>query len=199
MGDRCIMYSFVVCRRTIKSRGIAHLDERMVLSVLLVDGPIALPIFHARTAAPDFADDQPDRIYSCSAVDSKGKTLRDSEAKLKEWFKDPEENLMPVAINEVANTAVWQVEYNDERRVRFALRSRTKFHNVTGPNQISLEERLADFTAKVQCWRVLDFVVFPRNKYERAMAAVSACICSFVCLCVYSCMHLFTLLFREFG
>ena len=157
--------------RTKRCRGIARLATRMVLGALLVDDAVALPIYYSRTGAPEWAGDQADRIYTCSAVGADGKTLADSEAKLATWFQNPESSLVPDRVEEVGDTASWIVTYGGERRVRFALRSRARFHNVSGPNQITLPERIADFRGKVGC----------RSFFHSCLLRFVVCVASIAC------------------
>ena len=134
---------------TTRKRGIGDdLTQRVVLSVLLVDGRTSVPLYHSK-ATPSWADGHDDRIYSSAAVDSGGKTLRDANQRLADLFPSGS-SVSPKAVTEIANTASWVVTYAKPRcQIRFALRSRTRHHNVTGPWAITLPERVADFTGSV--------------------------------------------------
>ena len=143
-----------------RSRGIGKdLVERVVLTVLLVDPPkVAVPLYHSK-AAPEFTEDQADRIYVTTVVDDNGKTLRDGNARMAELFTSGA-SVRPARVDEITNKASWLVTYNEPPcKILFRLRSRPRFHNLSGPWAITTQERIADFNGAVIVGR--SFARFP--------------------------------------
>ena len=69
-----------------RKRGVGDdLEQRVVLSLLLVAGKTAVPLYHSKAAA-DWTEGQDDRIYSATVIDGDGKTVRDGNMRLAGLF-----------------------------------------------------------------------------------------------------------------
>ena len=145
-------------------RGFKTYKKRLVLSVLRVDAFEPLVVFHSRLAKK-WAWKQGDRIYTCSPADEAGATLRDAEARVEACYPHGSATNVSPSVVEELGKAEWLVTYGtkgDEQRFRFGLRSHARSHNITGPNKITLKERVADFRGKVVVGRA--FARFPATE-----------------------------------
>ena len=143
-----------------RKRGIGDdLQERVVLSVMLVDKPkLAVPLYHSK-AAPDFTEQHEDNIYVSTVVDDGGATVRDGNARMADLFASGAA-VIPKRVEEIIGKASWLATYDRPAcKIHYRLRSRVRFHNLVGPHAISLKERMADFAGSVVVGR--SFARFP--------------------------------------
>ena len=164
---------FCVCWCARISRNI-ETDKRVVLAMMVVDESIPHCLYYSRSA-PQWARGNLDRVYKCTAVDKNGAALRDAEARMAE-MTERRKSLVPSLVEEVAK-ATWLATFPKNGRMpamkmRYALRTRARYHSVTGPNQISLEERIADFKSRVLMGRT--FATFPSDDGPKQVAVAMA-------------------------
>ena len=93
-----------------RKRGIGDdLEQRVVLSMLLVEGRTAVPLYHSK-AATHWTEGHDDRIYSATLIDGDGKTVRDGNRRLADLFPSGAP-VVPKKVAEITNTASWVVTY----------------------------------------------------------------------------------------
>ena len=129
-----------------KTRGVDS-EERLVLSIGLVEDSMAVATYHS-LAAPAWACGRADRVYRATAVVGNRNT-REGRAVQKKFKKASYARKIVRPCNvEETRPGDWNVDYGNIS-VRYVLRARSRFHSLDGLNRILPEERSRDFSGHV--------------------------------------------------
>ena len=131
------------------TRGL-QTEERLVLSVGLVESLVPVARYHS-LGAPDWVLwGRPDCIYKAKLVDKDGVTITArARAGVIRDLDFQRVRILPQHCQSTDDGA-WLVDYGNAT-VRFELRSRVRFHPLQGVNRVHAGTRWRDFTGYVLC------------------------------------------------